>query len=300
MCWLGSIGKENVRTASEEKWSLKIEDYFRLISNLPKSVKEIEIIGGGEPLLYPKIKLIFREIKRKKLIGSLVTNGSLLTTKMAKMLGEIGWNKVRISFNSATKIIYRKVNGADDFNKVIGNINDVINYRQSGQPEMILHFVIQKYNYREIYDFGLMSKKMGVNEVNFDYLLPHNKVSEKLLLSDKEWLLAIGQLKQVKGLNGLKNNVDDVLERRENHPKWNKNVKRKFYFENNQCYTINHFLYIFGDGRVLPCCVASNIRERYNIKDFTVAEIWQKYANFRKNVNSGKYYDFCVKECNMG
>ena len=300
MCWLSGIKKRNAWVANEEKRSLQIEDYFELFSNLPKSVKEIEVIGGGEPLLYPKIKLIFQEIKRKKLVGSLVTNGSLLTAKMAKMLGKIGWNKVRISFNSATEIIYKKVNGVDDFNKIIGNINDIVNCRQSGQPEIVLHFVIQKYNFREIYDFGLMSKKLGINGVNFDYLLPQNKISEKLLLSDKEWLLAIGQLKQIKGLNGLKNNVDDVLERRKNHPKWNKNAKRKFYFEEKQCHTVNHFLYIFGDGRVLPCCVAGSIKEQFNIKDFTVAEIWQKYVGFRENVNRGKFYDFCIEKCNMG
>ena len=57
MCWRDQLTqvekKELVRLDREER--LSISDYLKLFRDMPAGLREVNVVGGGEPLLYPDI-----------------------------------------------------------------------------------------------------------------------------------------------------------------------------------------------------------------------------------------------------
>ena len=154
------------------KNDLTIQDYQNLLTNLPKSVRQIEIVGGGEPLLFHQIIPLLISIKNEHYYGSLITNGSLLNQKLINHLIKYKWDMVRISFHAASAKTYQKIQGVDHYKTVIKNIRLFLKLRsQSRLPKLKLLFVIQKDNYHEIKAFIELCQKLKVDQLEFDYLI---------------------------------------------------------------------------------------------------------------------------------
>jgi MoaA/NifB/PqqE/SkfB family radical SAM enzyme len=79
------------------KREMGLDDYVRLLDELAPS-KPIVSLFGGEPLLYPDIVPLIREVKRRGLTCTLITNGWHLES-MAKDLVEAGIDSVMISID---------------------------------------------------------------------------------------------------------------------------------------------------------------------------------------------------------
>ena len=63
MCDITGLG-ERVLLA-EERSRLKVDDYLPFIRSLPSTVRTVEVVGGGEPLLLKDISVLFEAIKTK-------------------------------------------------------------------------------------------------------------------------------------------------------------------------------------------------------------------------------------------
>ncbi|HIE38541.1 MAG TPA: radical SAM protein [Anaerolineae bacterium] len=60
-------------------------------------------LGGGEPLLHPRLLEMVRLARRSGIVPNLTTNGNLLTVEMAVALREAGLGQVQISLNGASE-----------------------------------------------------------------------------------------------------------------------------------------------------------------------------------------------------
>jgi len=132
-----------------------------LDSCVDMGVRAIQITGGGEPLVHPKIKNIFRDILDRKLELALVSNGMALDDELCKILSDSAW--VRISVDCATPETYssfRKVNKKMFF-RTIENIKNLVKYKKDSV--IGAGFVVNKYNYKEIFDAAKLFKEIGVD-----------------------------------------------------------------------------------------------------------------------------------------
>lgn len=65
-------------------------------------------LGGGEPLLHPRIVDMVRLARQHNLVPNLTTNGNLLSGDLAVALKEAGLGQVQISLNGATEATNRR------------------------------------------------------------------------------------------------------------------------------------------------------------------------------------------------
>jgi radical SAM protein with 4Fe4S-binding SPASM domain len=60
-------------------------------------------LGGGEPLLHPRLPDMVRLARRSRIVPNLTTNGNLLTIEAATTLREAGLGQAQISLNGASE-----------------------------------------------------------------------------------------------------------------------------------------------------------------------------------------------------
>ncbi len=58
------------------------------------------IISGGEPLMHPEIERIVSRIRRRRMLGCLITNGYLLTKEKIEKLNSAGLEYMQISIDN--------------------------------------------------------------------------------------------------------------------------------------------------------------------------------------------------------
>lgn len=104
MCWRTS--QQITQKTGLNKNELRWPEYKQLIKSFPFTVKNIEIVGGGEPLLFPQIILMIRELKKRHLIGSLITNAVVLNKKISRELVDSRWDSIRVSLNAGSAPVY--------------------------------------------------------------------------------------------------------------------------------------------------------------------------------------------------
>ncbi len=80
---------------------------FELFERVVRQATEARVfqmaLGGGEPLLHPRLRDMVRLARQNHIIPNLTTNGNLLTVAMAAALKEAGLGQVQISLNGASE-----------------------------------------------------------------------------------------------------------------------------------------------------------------------------------------------------
>ena len=80
---------------------------FELFERVVRQAAEARVfqiaLGGGEPLLHPRLVEMVRLARRSGLVPNLTTNGNLLTVEAAAALREAGLGQVQISLNGASE-----------------------------------------------------------------------------------------------------------------------------------------------------------------------------------------------------
>lgn len=188
---------------------------------------------------------------------------------------------------------YKDIHGTNDFCIVIDNIRALLSKREHKLPWIKLLFVIQKGNYHEANEFMSLAEQLGVDEVEFDYLIPTSK--DELFLSKKEVSALKKSLKNLK--SSVINNRDIILKMFEDGS-WSRNKKRKStYYKDKYC-SLNH-LEISQMGVTSPCCLLWNTKanRELNIKDSNISSIWKSYSAFRKDLRKGKFTPECINNC---
>lgn len=145
-CW------RNIYSRPEELPDKKWKKITREAGEL--GVHEITIVGGGEPLMRPRLVMDMVEIiKKYGMNGCLLTNGTLFTENISKTLIENDWNTVAISLHGASEKTDGYLRGKDAFRRTIKSI-DILNRQKlkfnSDNPMLLFHSLITCQNLHEI------------------------------------------------------------------------------------------------------------------------------------------------------
>ena len=80
---------------------------FELFERVIRQAAEARVfqiaLGGGEPLLHPRLLDMVRLARRSRIVPNLTTNGNLLTIDVATTLREAGLGQAQISLNGASE-----------------------------------------------------------------------------------------------------------------------------------------------------------------------------------------------------
>lgn len=88
----------------------------------------VNLVGFGEPFLYPELSRAIRYIKDKdpRIRVHLTSNGTLLNKQVAKTLIDAGLDQLTISVNATSREQYRRINAADEYDRVVKNTIDFL------------------------------------------------------------------------------------------------------------------------------------------------------------------------------
>ncbi len=160
---------------------MSIKLYKKIIDEGEKyKLPSINLSWRGEPLLHP---LFFDMVKYAKNHGvidiRINTNGTLLDDGRIKELIESGIDKVIFSVDGATKDTYESIRIGSKFDKVIANIRELVNMRNSmnrGNPSIEMQIIDMKQTRDDIGRF-IEIWRTTVNRISI--VMYRNRFGEK-------------------------------------------------------------------------------------------------------------------------
>jgi len=250
-------------------------------------------ISGGEPFVRKDIFKIIEKICKSSMRLSINTNAMLITAKKAKQLSEFApkIDDIMVSIDGATAKTHDFLRGKGGFNATVRGMEYLLKHFKC----VSIYTTVIKKNFTEIGKITLMAKKMGVEGVKFNELLPIGmglKYYKDLSLNAEERKLVIKKLKQLKSEYGgfVTGTYLDLCEIFSS----SQNIKDPPSL--NGCGATLNGCAILPDGSVVPCdrlqgLVAGNIREK------TLREIWLHSEGFKLFRKRFKKTLNDIKEC---
>ena len=146
----GESERQRIRELIGLKRQLSLADYVRLLDELAPS-RPIVSLFGGEPLLYPDILPLVREIKARGLTCTVITNGGRLES-CARDLVEAGIDLIAVSIDGPPELHNRIRGQPDAFQKAAAGVRAVAGWRRrlrTALPMQIAIFPITELNIGE-------------------------------------------------------------------------------------------------------------------------------------------------------
>ncbi len=172
-------------------WRL-LEQFIHDISDM--GVKAVTFSGGGEPLVYPRIRDAVALVKAKGMDLSLISNGQLLSGEIKNLFLDSQW--VRISLDSPNKEEYCKIRNLPlhFFDEVCDNIAAFAR-EKSKDCQLGINYVVNDYNCSRVYEAVKFVKGLGVNNIKISAVI--NSANQGVPVYAEE---VIEQIKKAKEL----------------------------------------------------------------------------------------------------
>jgi MoaA/NifB/PqqE/SkfB family radical SAM enzyme len=147
----GALERARIQELIGAKRQLSLDDYVRLLDEIAPFAPIVSLYGG-EPLLYPDILPLVREIKRRGLTCTMITNGGRLET-LARDLVEAGIDSIAVSVDGPPDV-HNRIRGRDDsFQKVAAGVRAVRRWQRelgSARPFQMAILPITELNLETI------------------------------------------------------------------------------------------------------------------------------------------------------
>jgi MoaA/NifB/PqqE/SkfB family radical SAM enzyme len=147
----GEKERNRIRELIGLKREMGLADYVRLLDELAPS-RPIVSLFGGEPLLYPDILPLIREVKGRGLTCTLITNGWMLE-EMAPALVETGLDAIMVSIDGPSDLHNRIRGKADSFERAAAGVRAVARERDergSAVPMLLAIMPITELNLDDV------------------------------------------------------------------------------------------------------------------------------------------------------
>jgi len=124
----GALERERIQELIGARRQLSLEDYVRLLDEVEEA-RPIISLFGGEPFLYPDILPLIRDVKRRGLTCTVITNGGRLEP-LARDLVESGIDSIAVSIDGPPEVHNRIRGRSDSFAKAEAGIRAVARWRR--------------------------------------------------------------------------------------------------------------------------------------------------------------------------
>jgi len=156
----------NQRGLSREKGVLQWEPYRDWIDRYSPWIYEVSLAFWGEPLLAPNICRMITYAHDKRIRTFLSTNLHALRPERgdASALVASGLDKLTCSLHAASQGTYEVYQPGKEFEAAVNKIRAITDVRQrsgSKTPEVLLNFVVTRFNEHEIPAFTGLAHELG-------------------------------------------------------------------------------------------------------------------------------------------
>jgi len=307
-CWQRSEKYSNI-DSSYELPEKKLLDIVREAAKI--GVKQIEITGGGEPLVRRStIFKIMSLIKKLKIYGNITTNGTLFTPVIIKTLVDIGWDSITFSIDgpdAKTNDYLRGTPGAfENCMEALNRINHLKKTMNKKNPVIKFNTVLSNKNYEKMSKMIELAKNAECSAVNFEPMTLHSVAGKKLMLNKNEKAKLNKNITKAKKLAekySISTNLESLKSTIEKS-KMDKLLSKEASdcdegFLSIPCYEPWYHIVVKVDGSVQPCCLHDSKEE--NVQEKTLGEIWfgPAFEKIRDNISKKKFSKYC-SICNFG
>ena len=266
-------------TIKRDKGFLNISDYTKIIDTLSPWLLYHMIYFQGEPLLHPDISSMIHYAHQKNIYTCTSTNGHFLTYDNALKIIDSGLDKIIISVDGVTQETYEKYRKEGSLKKVISgiqNLAELKKIKKSKTPEIVIQFLVFRFNEHQISDIKNLGKSLGVNKVEIKSAqIDPDQINSDLLPKNQKFSRYNTNNQQIKIKNKLK----------------------------NRCFRIWSTMVITWDGKIIPCCFDKNARHNIgNLNQDNILALWysKEFTKFRKQIlKNRKKIEIC-RNCTSG
>lgn len=254
--------------------NLPFENLARLAPAI-RNARTIDLTGWGECFVYPRFQDAVRYIRslnpREGLI-QITTNGTLLTRDSAALLGR-GLRTLIVSLNAATPETYNRDMQFGEFGATLRRIREFMEALPAeDRGKVQLHFVAHAGNYREIPDFVLLARDLGIGTVTIgQYLVDLREHVPHALLSVREgYNDAVGRARESARDAGVAFHAPTFFDAGAVPPA-------------SECLDPVNACYVEVDGQVGPCCFCGSYRVGNVYKEgFRAVWFGKEYRRLRR------------------
>lgn len=268
-------------------------------------VKEIMLTGGGEAFVRGDLILeLMNKIKKRGIIGTLITNGTLIPKDDVKKIVSMEWDKIMFSLDSPDKKVHdylRQKEGT--FKKVIETLKYFQNTKSELNkelPRICLHPILTNLNYDQIDGFIHLCKDYGIDEICLQRLVIWKEEMKKFELNQQQskefqsmlpdYIKLFDKLEIYTNLNNF---LHDTAKQSETRDQYVKSENRIKDIPKDRCFLPVTDIGICPNGDI-GLCKRSDFAF-FNIKKGSLKEIWysKQLEDFRKKITKGEKPDFC-------
>jgi len=307
-CWCRSpLLRDKAMPDWEKKLIIPLEKIKGIFDDIDElgGLRQVKLVGGGEPFMHPDILKIVEHIRSKdrNIEIDINTNFSLVTEDIANRLLELGVGSFTVSLWAGSGEAYAAVHpnqSAATFEK-IARVLKFISARKKelhlAYPRIVIHDVVFNKNYRDVRNMLEFALDIGADDIQFVPVDPVKDRTESLLLNDTEKAELLNVLREIaqhynpEGFrytspDGRSITLSDFLSFIRRIEKVN--VKSGAYDEEVvdeiPCYVGWLFARVMATGNVVPCCKGHRMTMG-NIYKNRFKEVWlgATYNRFRKN-----------------
>ena len=169
-CWHWSYDMLDDKAQSDgwDEWvkeRLDLQIFKDTIDGLVElgNCEEIQIGGGGEPLLHPNIHEMIGYVKENNLSCKLITNFCQITEEQLDNLIKVGLDDILINISAGTRETYCETRRVKSkvWDKLLSNIGHILENRTTDFPKLTLKNIINSKNIHEVshmIDLGVAQK----------------------------------------------------------------------------------------------------------------------------------------------
>lgn len=279
-CWYHSKLKDR----SHNKIEFPFEKFMEIVDDCASMhTKTIVLSGEGDPFMHSKIIDMIKYTREKKLHLTIVTNATF-SEKYLKYMPII--DELLITLSAGTQRVYEEIQDVEKkgfFKALTRNLIVIKKMRGRGIkcPKIVLNFIINDKNYKDLENFFGLANNFGVNEVKLVVMHYEEEFFKKIILSKKsveEFKSILKKLIENKKLTGnVNSNLEEVYDVFSNKNFLDSGQRREFYSGNKRkpgrCFFCWFQTFIELNCDVKPCCRRGDINIG-NILDKSFKEIW--------------------------
>jgi MoaA/NifB/PqqE/SkfB family radical SAM enzyme len=266
----------------------------------------------GEAFLHPELYLeILERLKRRHIGVRTVSNGTLITEKLAERLVVLKLDSVDISVDAARGETYRKIRRGGELEQVVNGITAINRFKKkhgSSFPEIKLLFLGLTDNIEELPEFVRLAHSLSVNRVMLQAMGEYEAVRGKsIALRHKKlglrWLREAEKRARELGVRMELFPPDQFQE--EDLPsdealRGRKPQQVKMQRRTKDCFFPWDRAVITTGGDLLPCCAAPS--PFGNLMEQSFKEIWygEAYTHLRRSLLEGQLPPMCASCTGQG
>ena len=268
---------------SMEEDKLNLEDLSFLFEQVIKNGYSKVLFSGGEALLRSDIFKIIEDAKNKGLKTALFTNGHTLSKDIAKKLGEVGLDEIRISFNELVWIKDRK-----QYEKVFENQISCLSTLLSNGVSVGYVYIVSGYSIDYTYETYERLNNLGASMKIQPLYIPKGFEKFNEVSASKIPLTKWEELRNLFANKHLEENNSSVYGTSEEIVNYIEFLMKTYENGENPSFCpTGPLLVIDSDGQFHPCLfrhdiVCGNISNKDSVKN--VEKMLNKYAELSKAI----------------